>query len=65
MRDPEPVELAALADGSLPPSRSAALEARVAELPELDERLAEQLMGPVCGFVVDGVYVAGDTADAE
>ena len=40
--DPEPVELAALADGSLPPSRRAALEARVAASPELRDRLAEQ-----------------------
>jgi hypothetical protein len=38
----EPVELAALADGSLEPERRAALEARVAASPELADRLAEQ-----------------------
>jgi anti-sigma-K factor RskA len=38
----EIVELAALADGSLPPERRAALEARVAASPELAELLAEQ-----------------------
>jgi hypothetical protein len=38
----EPAELAALADGSLPPERRAVLEARVAESPELADRLAEQ-----------------------
>ena len=38
----EVVELAALADGSLAPDRRAALAARVAESPELAERLAEQ-----------------------
>jgi len=38
----EPVELAALADGSLEPQRRAALEARVAASPELADRLAEQ-----------------------
>jgi anti-sigma-K factor RskA len=42
VRDPEPVELAALADGSLPPSRRARLEARVAASPGLGDRLAEQ-----------------------
>ena len=35
-------ELAALADGSLPPERRAALEARVAASPELADLLAEQ-----------------------
>ena len=40
--DPEIVELAALADGSLAPERRASLEARVAASPELSERLAEQ-----------------------
>jgi Anti-sigma-K factor rskA len=35
-------ELAALADGSLPPERRAALEARVAASSELSDRLAEQ-----------------------
>jgi anti-sigma-K factor RskA len=38
----EIAELAALADGSLPPDRRAALEARVAESSELADRLAEQ-----------------------
>jgi hypothetical protein len=38
----EPVELAALADGSLEPERRAALEAEVAGSPELANRLAEQ-----------------------
>jgi hypothetical protein len=38
----EPVELARLADGTLPAGRRAALEARVAASPELGERLAEQ-----------------------
>src|SRR5689334_14412653 len=38
----EPAELAALADGSLPPERRAVLEARVAASPELADRLAEQ-----------------------
>jgi hypothetical protein len=38
----ELAELAALADGSLPPDRRAALEARVAASSELAERLAEQ-----------------------
>jgi len=42
-RGPEPVELAALADGSLPPSRRAPLEASVAASPELGDLLAEQL----------------------
>jgi hypothetical protein len=40
--DREIVELAALADGSLPPDRRAALEARVAASPELAGLLAEQ-----------------------
>jgi hypothetical protein len=40
--DREVAELAALADGSLAPKRRAALEARVAESPELAELLAEQ-----------------------
>jgi hypothetical protein len=35
-------QLAALADGTLPPERRAALEARVAASPELSARLAEQ-----------------------
>jgi hypothetical protein len=38
----EIAELAALADGSLPPERRAALEVQVAASPELAERLAEQ-----------------------
>jgi anti-sigma factor RsiW len=38
----ELAELAALADGSLSPERRAALEAQVAESPELADRLAEQ-----------------------
>jgi hypothetical protein len=38
----ETPELAALADGSLPPELRAPLEARVAASPELAERLAEQ-----------------------
>src|SRR5512132_2139077 len=38
----EMAELAALADGSLPPERRAALEARVAASSELADRLAEQ-----------------------
>jgi anti-sigma factor RsiW len=38
----EPAELAALADGSLPPERRAALEASVAASPELADRLDEQ-----------------------
>jgi hypothetical protein len=38
----EPVELAALADGTLTPERRAALEASVADSPELQARLAEQ-----------------------
>ena len=42
VRDSEPVELAALADWSLPPSRRAPLEARVAASPELGDLLAEQ-----------------------
>jgi hypothetical protein len=42
VRNPEPVELAALADGSLPPGRRPPLEARVAASPELRDRLAEQ-----------------------
>ena len=40
--DREIAELAALADGSLPPERRVALEARVAASPELADRLAEQ-----------------------
>jgi hypothetical protein len=40
--DREPVELAALADGSLAPERRAALEARVAESAALADLLAEQ-----------------------
>jgi anti-sigma-K factor RskA len=40
--DQEIAELAALADGSLSPSLRAALEARVAESPELADLLAEQ-----------------------
>ena len=42
VRDPEPVELAALADGSLAPDRRAPLEAVVAASPELGHLLAEQ-----------------------
>ena len=42
LRDPEPVELAALADGSLAPDRRAPLEAEVAASPELGHLLAEQ-----------------------
>jgi Anti-sigma-K factor rskA, C-terminal len=38
----EPAELAALADGSIPSGRRAALEEQVAASPELAERLAEQ-----------------------
>src|SRR5215831_18535317 len=38
----EMAELAALADGSLPPERRAEVEAHVAASPELAERLAEQ-----------------------
>jgi hypothetical protein len=40
--EPEPVELAALADGSLPENRRGSLEARLAEAPELRDLLAEQ-----------------------
>ena len=40
--DDEPIELAALADGSLPHERRSQLEARVAASSELSERLAEQ-----------------------
>jgi hypothetical protein len=41
--DPQEVaELAALADGTLPPERRTALEARVAASPELADRLEEQ-----------------------
>jgi hypothetical protein len=42
VRDDEPVELAALADGSLSPEQQAALEERVAASPELTAQLAEQ-----------------------
>ena len=42
LADDEPVELAALADGSLAPERRAALAARVAASPELAEQLAVQ-----------------------
>src|SRR5689334_23332550 len=38
----EPAELAAVADGSLPPERRAALEASVAASPALAHRLDEQ-----------------------
>jgi len=41
-RDPDPAELAALADGSLDPQRRAAVAARVAGSPDLTELLAEQ-----------------------
>jgi hypothetical protein len=40
--DDEPVELAAVADGSLPPDERAAAEARLGESPELEALLAEQ-----------------------
>jgi anti-sigma factor RsiW len=40
--DDDPTELAALADGSLPPQRRATVEGRVAKSPELAARLAEQ-----------------------
>jgi anti-sigma factor RsiW len=40
--DDEPIELAGLADGSLPPDRRAEVDARVAASPELAEQLAEQ-----------------------
>jgi hypothetical protein len=40
--DREIVELAGLADGTLPPERRVALEAQVAASPHLGERLAEQ-----------------------
>jgi hypothetical protein len=42
VRDDEPVELAALADGSLSPEQQAALEAGVAASPELAAQLDEQ-----------------------
>jgi hypothetical protein len=41
-QEADPVELAALADGSLAPDRGAALEAQVAGSPALADRLAEQ-----------------------
>jgi hypothetical protein len=41
-RDPEPVELAALADGSIARNHRVGLESRVAASPELADRLAEQ-----------------------
>ena len=41
-RDPEPAELAALADGSLPPQRRAALEREVAASPRLQALLRSQ-----------------------
>jgi hypothetical protein len=41
-RDPEPAELAALADGSLPPHRRAALEREVGASPRLQALLREQ-----------------------
>jgi len=52
----EPAELAALADGSLPPERRAALEAQIATSPELARRLDEQhraltLVGDVTAHV--------------
>jgi hypothetical protein len=40
--DDEPIELAAVADGSLPPDELAAAEARLGESPELAALLAEQ-----------------------
>jgi hypothetical protein len=40
--DDEPSELAAVADGSLPPEQRAEVEARLLESPELAARLAEQ-----------------------
>jgi anti-sigma-K factor RskA len=40
--DPEIAELAALADGTLPPDRRAELETRIAASPEMADRLAEQ-----------------------
>jgi hypothetical protein len=40
--DDEPIELAAAADGSLPPEEQAEVEARLLESPELAARLAEQ-----------------------
>jgi len=42
-RETEPVELAALADGSITADRRAQLEGRLAASPELGDRLAEQV----------------------
>lgn len=41
-REPDNAELAALADGTLPPEQRVALEARIADSPELGALLAEQ-----------------------